>query len=172
MTKDRPLTLYERQKIEKPSVTEVAAEHLDAVLYQQLSDFVEFLTLNKMTPRIHTTNTFKVTYKGRQVLKIPIAYVTYKNKNCYSIVVDTAEVEDMDRYLEPLDDDMRAFYFENIRLCRHCSKCPPKSMTVLGRKINNYCGTYMQIFTPTQQQYEYIKRFIMLRRDYLASISP
>lgn len=169
MKKDRPLTLYEKQKIEKPSVKELADEYLNDELNKQLSDFIAFLEQNKMIPRLYTTNLFQVTHKGKNVLKIRMANGPKLQKNIYTVSIGIAEAIDLNEFLMPLSNDMKNFYFNNIRLCQHCSKCPPKSMTVLDKKIENYCETGIGVNNPTEQQYEYIKKFVILRKEYIRS---
>jgi len=172
MDKDRPSTLYEKQKAERPSVLEVARGLLSAELYGQLAGFVEFLRQNQMIPRIFTTNSFQVTYKGETVLRISISYVAHTVKDSYAVRIDTADETDINDFFMPLPDDMLDFYLKNVRRCQNChtkSRCANKAMVVLGRKVESYCNTGMYICNPTEQQYEYIKKFIMLRREYIKS---
>ncbi len=171
MKKDRPLTLYEKQKLEKPSIEELANEYLNIELNRQLSDFTSFLKQNNMTPRLYTTNLFQVKYKGKYILKIRMAGGPKLQRDVYSVFIWPSDKEDLEDFFITLSDDMKNFYLDNICLCKHCSKCLPKSIIILDKKIENYCNTTMSIDNPTEQQYKYIKKIVLLRKEYIKNKS-
>ena len=155
-----------KQKANKPTVEQLL-DFLPQNLKDNMHELIEACGERKMTPRWYATNSFNIKYKGKVVFRFRIF-----ESGVVDLYFIVTNMTDIDNVLSNLSEDMRKFYFTNIRRCLHCNPAHGNGNKV--RILNNEywvcAATEMFIRNPSKEQIGYLIKFIDIRREYINRI--
>lgn len=91
--------------------------------------------------------------------------------------IDCTKANKYDLLMQKEPQDVQRFLIDNLNYCIDCGNCRNapglngREITLLG-KTYRVCGWYMgfTLKNPTEQQVEYIKKFIQIRKEYIVSL--
>jgi hypothetical protein len=127
-----------------------------------VQNFIAYLKEIKLTPRWYATNGFKIMYKGRTVFRFTI----YRNKNM-SLFFTVADKCDLDEVIGNVSEEMQKFYFKNLRRCVQCNPSHGRGLiiNILNQEYGVCAEPEMRFDNPTEEQFDYIKKFIEVRKN-------
>ena len=152
-------------KFDKQTIEECCEQFLvDPILKQSMIKLLSFLREQKMKPVWYHKTSYKCNYKGKRVL-----YVNIGRENWLRIRVCTVSdmhgIGNMDLYMLMLNDELRNEYdnylthFEPCNVCKGCGG-------VCERRRSYY------ITNPTQDQFYWIEKFILARKNFIDNSTP
>ena len=165
----------------KPTIEE-ACERLieNRSLSESMAQMLDFLRELKMKPGLVSKNTFNCNYKGKKVATFNIGGVGYHpggGDNIDVVIVSCmlAEKDDLENVVYALPDDLRAEFLKP-RTETHCAggcraaKCGNSALVKVSEEEYWFCSRFSYIIkNPTPEEFESIKHFIILRREYIDS---
>jgi hypothetical protein len=165
-------SLYQKQKAIKPKVEDVAKEFITGDKLKNLSDFLEFLKNNKLTPRWQSSNSWSVRYKNKSVCYVRL------NNNEMSWSLDHSQFTrekwftDYDKYIT--DDELKEFIWDHINaprcIGRDCWSYQNK-MTILGKQFDAVCNCWpLSVKNPDGAKLECSKKFILVIKNFIADL--
>ena len=124
----------------------------------------------KMKPSWYYSGKYKCHYK-----KQPVVYFTVSAKNCWIYVtalnsLDNGYNNDINGYMQVLDDEIRAEVVSRFTECTACRSCAPGgSFEYKGKVYQNICPKQLtwNFTNPNEEQFGKIEKLIMARRKYL-----
>ena len=172
---------YRTQKELKPKVEEVAKKLLDEDKLENISDFLEFLKTNKLTPRWYTSDSWVVKYKNYKVCQIKLNWMPRPSdkENFWVICCDHFTRQkwfsDYDRNIT--DDRLKEFIWNNINPPHGCNKKEGRckgwsNMTILGMPFKAICGCFpLVVKNPSGKTLEYAKEYVLLIKNFIADLA-
>jgi len=140
-------------------------------------DLADYFIQMKMKPSLASSHRYALSHKGKRVGYFRIRSEDGVENNYIDIEVYPAETDCYVNYLENKPESEKAIFMDQfaksyIKYCNHCAKCSPgKDMTALGEEYKNVCKYGTQKFAnPTEEQIQFIKVLIDLRREYIKSL--
>jgi hypothetical protein len=120
-----------------------------------------FLESSKLKPHWYATNAFNVKFLGKIIYRFSIS----KSGNI-SLFFTVAERCDTNNVIFSLPEDMKRFYFDNLRLCTHCnpSHGNGRIVNILGTEYGVCAEPEMRIDNPTKLHLDYLIKFIEIRK--------
>ncbi|MCL2363149.1 MAG: hypothetical protein FWC71_00625 [Defluviitaleaceae bacterium] len=79
----------------------------------------------------------------------------------------------MNDYLQMAPDDVKDEFMKNLKYCTACNDnkntCGGRDILLSDKTLTNVCQNswYYTIINPTQEQIEWIKKFIFMRLEYI-----
>jgi hypothetical protein len=155
----------------KSNVYELAENISSIEVKNNFLDFIEFCKSLKMTPRLYASEKMNIKFRGKMILRFDPSCL---NGNLY-IFFTVGYFHEMENLLSNQPSDVARFYIKNIRLCsrEECIKCQPipkRILNISGTECE-LCFTEMFFINPTKEQFEYIKRFVKIRREHIKATS-
>ena len=85
------------------------------------------------------------------------------------VSVQLADKDDFQCFLQEQPEDVQAAYISNLKFCSRCASCVPGiELKIMGKEYHNVCVGYGYCcYDPTPQQFQWIERFIGMRREYI-----
>jgi hypothetical protein len=172
MAKKGQVSVFEEQKKHKPTAEGLAEDLLDGEMQEGMLDLLSFLNRSRLKPQWYATGSFKSSCKGKPVVRIQIGHGGERRRNSVFVLVYFAGVAETEQFGEYLlgNREAKELFFGNVDYCRHCSRCAPgRTITVLGRTLENVCHNYSLRFTdPGRRQFEHIGKLVGLRKQFIA----
>jgi hypothetical protein len=128
------MSLYEKQKAENPKIEDIARDLIGGNDLSNLLGFLGFLKENKLTPRIQSTNSWTVKYKGKTVCHIKIDYSVWRIM--LNIVAREKWFNGNEKYFA--EDELKEFVWDNVK-DSWCPRGCKGTITVLGKEFNEVC---------------------------------
>lgn len=187
---EKPLSYNKRQVKERPSMRQIAGQFLNDELQAQLEPFLCYIEENKMPFSLTRCNTYESRLKGKSVFRVEIGLGQACAKDIYAVKVYTAVddrnhyghqteliQENLNAYLDRLDEDMVDYYLNHQSYCRGCGKCKPgiQLKNIRGKTYSALCECdvfVLRVNNPTEADYEMIKRFIEVRKQFILERLP
>ncbi|MCL2546283.1 MAG: hypothetical protein FWE06_03690 [Oscillospiraceae bacterium] len=167
MAKKGEVSIYEVQKANKPTIDDVCEQLLtDPVLRGGMAHLLELSKELRMKPCWSHTNVWNCNYKSKRVAMYSIGRGDGWVKNWAKIKIYTTDVNDVERFLLTLPGEMRNEYINNMT-CTHCGDCKPHNLTLLGEPLEVCWDIGYRHHNPTQEQFGWIEKFIIARREYI-----
>jgi len=171
MAKKDEISLFEMQKANKPSIKDICEIILtDHGLKKGMDRLLELSRELKMKPCWTHTNTYNCSYKGKRVVNYGVGRGGRWEKNWLNISVFTAEKSDLDNFLQELPDEMQTECINNMQ-CTRCGGCTPINLKILGNDYDVCWKMGYGNLRPTAEQFQWIEKFILARREYIKSIT-
>jgi len=157
-------------KAVKPKVEDVIYEVLADDVHEMASDFVAFLRANKLTTPWSATNSWKIRFKGKDVgFLSTYGTAAYRGLtvNSWQICFTAHDFACDDTALGEscvLSDIQKNIVWSKLSNCQnHPYQCNPgKSMTILGKKIENVCHQWLYLTNPDIESLDCAKKLILL----------
>lgn len=162
------MSLYKKQKTEKPKIEEIAANFLVGDNLRNLTNFLEFLKDNKLTPRWQSSNSWKVVYKNRSVCHINLNEREGSWMIRHSQFTRDKWFQNYEKYVT--DDELKEFILDNISGPRCVGRgCRGReNMTILGKHFDAVCTCWPLIVTNLDDaELECAKKLILLIKDII-----
>jgi len=155
-----------KQNANKPTVEQLV-DFLPQGLKDNMHELIEACGKRKMTPRWYATNSFNIKYKGKVIFRFRIF-----EDGIVDIYFTVSNRTDLDGLLGSLSNDMRKFYFTNLRLCSHCNPAHGNGcrIQILGNEYDVCAEPEMFIKNPSKEQIVYLIKFIDIRRGHIGGI--
>lgn len=159
------MTLVE-QKGKKPTYEELSTLVLNGKLKDNLDELITYLKSIKLTPKWYATNAYHVKFKGKIILRFSM-----NENNKMSLFFTVAQISDLDSIISSISNDMKLFYFNNLRKCTECNPAHNggKKVTIQGVTYSYCAEPEMRINNPSIQEIEYLKKFIQVRKENISS---
>ena len=154
----------------KPTVYELAENIASDDVKNNFLDFIEYCASLKLKPHLYASEKMNIKYKGKMILRFDPSCL---DGNLY-IIFTVAYGHQLENLLAEQPEDIQKFFIENIRLCGHdeCIGCKPVPkglvFNILGVK-REMCFSEMLFKNPTREQFEYIKKWVIIRREHIKS---
>jgi len=160
------MALYQDKKAAKPKIEDVAGDFISGDKLKNLMDFVGFLRDNKLTPRWQSSNSWKLSFKGKGVCFIKIIGGSW-------FVMHSALTRE--RWLVGYDgyfpDELREFIWENIRGGWCPNNCKGRSRTYFGKEFHDFCTCWaIRTENPEGVALENSKRLVLAVRNFIADL--
>ncbi len=166
------LTLEEQKKA-KPEYQIVVNLFLKDETKKNLDDLVKHIADLKLKPHWYAFNAFSVKYKSKTIFRF-----TINGDNTFTIFFSIVDKkEDINIVVSKLPKDMQDFYFENFRRCTNNTRfCKPEhkdknKIVILGKEYKYCAAPEFVIHNPTKEQLRYIERFVLMRKENIASLN-
>jgi hypothetical protein len=155
-------------------IEELCDNITDPVLKQGMVNLLEFLHSLKMKPTWYHSVSYKCHYK-----KEPVAYITVQPNKCHISVAtisskDNSCRNDISGYANTLDADMQAEFTARFKPCKYYAEARAScerycTFTVGGVEYTGISkdSKVYNVKNPTAEQFEWIKKFISARRNYI-----
>jgi hypothetical protein len=162
--------MREQRKI---SLEECCETHLrNPVFKDGMANLMELFRNLKMKPCWYHSTSYKCYYKKEVVI-----YVTVYNDNCNIKVATVSAADNVGRvgvndFVRTLNDEMKTEFISHFKPCSGCGGCAPGyDVEVDGVTHKGICkGTLVyNINNPTTEQFIWIKKFIIARREYISN---
>jgi len=162
------ISLYEMQKADKPAIEEICDMILtSSVLREGMARLLALSRELRMKPCWSHTNVWHCNYKGKRVATYGVGNGSRWEENELKIKVETEKFDRIDDYLLTLPEDMRVECINGMK-CDYCGGCAPgKERMILGDQYSVCRGSGYRSHKPTSQQFEWIEKFIIARREYI-----
>ena len=171
MAKKGELSLFEMQKATKPAIEDICGIILtDPELRAGMASLLELSCELKMKPCWSVTNGYSCSYKGKRVVNYGVGRGDRWEENWLNINVFTADKGDLDNFLQALPDEMQAECIDNMQ-CTRCGGCAPINLKILGSHYDVCWKMGYGHLRPTAEQFQWIEKFILARREYIKSIT-
>ena len=146
------------------------------VLKEGMKNLLQLCHNLKMKPIWYNGASYKCQYK-----KEAVAYISVYNNKCL-IAVATVNAADsalrigIDNFLRTLSGEMKTEFLSRIKFCDGCSELksphscfPGCDVEIDGAIKKGVCVNTLRykIDNPTKEQFEWIFKFIIARRDYI-----
>ena len=167
MSKQNPDSLYRQQKVIKPKIEDVAKDFIDGDKLKNLMDFLSFLRINKLTPRWQSSNSWKVSYKGKGMCFIKIVGTSW-------FVMHSAMTREkwFVGYNEYFPDELKEFVRENIKGGWCPNNCKGRSKTVFGKEFNDFCTCWaIRTENPDGAALENSKRVVLAIKNFIKDLT-
>lgn len=155
--------INKEQKITKPEYYEISQKLLTDNIYDNINNLVEYMKGLKLNPKWYATNSFNFKHNGKIIFRLCLSN-TVNNVTIFQTMV---EKNDLDDTLLSLTDDMREFYFNNLRYCRHCNPKHGngKAHKILDKEFYICAEPEMYFHNPSIYQIDMIKKFVDIRMN-------
>ena len=151
----------------KPTVYELAENITCAEVKHNFLDFIEFCAGLKMKPRLYASEKMNMKYKGKMILRFDPSCLD----GSLSIFFTLGYFHELNDILSKLPEDVQQFFLENNRRCGNaeCIECKPNPKRVLNILGTDHelCWSEMLFRNPTKIQFDYIKKFVVVRREHI-----
>lgn len=169
MSKRGEATLAQTQMELKPEIEEIISGLLDGEWKETALEFTVYLRSKKLTPRYSSTNSWRITYKGKMLCFIKLNNKMERN--------DWRIVFYLDKYSGEFSQGFKQAIQDNLAPCEACLKACRKGvdLMVFGKVVSNRCFHFpIQFVNPNRGTLEYIKELIEYRKNLIDSntISP
>jgi len=144
----------------------------DPSLKEGLAGVLSIFNKMKIKPTWYHARSYIVHYKRNRVLYIGIDINWLKIKVCTTDHVYNDNGK-MDNYLHTAPDDVKDEFTKNLKYCTTCNDkkntCGGRDILLFDKTLTNVCQNswYYTIINPTQEQIEWIKKFIFTRIEYI-----
>ena len=127
---------------------------------EPLVSLLDFMKTKRLSPRWYATNSMNVKYKNAVIFRFHVF-----PEGDWEINLTVARESDLDDVLSSLSSDMQAFYFKNLRPCRHCN---PKhgdgrQITILGNEYYICAAPEIQMRNPSLVDVKMLQAFVDIR---------
>jgi len=134
-------------------------------------NFIDFCTDLKLKPRLYASEKMNIKYKGKMILRFDPSCLD----GSLSIFFTVGYFHELSDILSSLSEDIQQFFIENNRrcnkeLCIGCKPIPKRVLNILGAD-HELCWTEMVFRNPTKEQFEYIKKFVAIRREHIKNVT-
>ena len=173
MAKKGQISVFQLQKSNKPLIEDLSNSLLEGDIRDNFFVFLSFLKELKMKPCWYAISSYNLSYQGKKVGLISIGKGDKFIKNYLQIMIFTSEMNDLDRFFQDETDQTRNEFKNNIKYCAHCASCAPGvSFTFCGDLYEHVCfkGYNLIYINPTLKDYNRIKQYINLRRNYIKEV--
>jgi len=160
------MSLYQSQKAVKPKIEDVAGNFITGDKLKNLMDFLGFMRDNKLTPRWQSSNSWKVSYKGKGVCFIKIIGTSW-------FVMHSALTREkwFVGYDEYFPDELKKFVWENIKGGYCPNNCMGRSKTIFGKEFNDFCTCWaIRTENPDGAALECSKRVVLAIKSFIADL--
>jgi len=161
--------LIKSQKNTKPVIEDIIGLFLEGDKLANAMDFIAFLRENNMNPRWASANSWRVTAKNKPVCRIDLGGLPHKWMNHFTIgdwqISELDSVEQ--KYLAAFvgNETMQPFVWENVMMCRRCSKCGPRTRTYAGKLFEQCCG--LRVLNPDAPALIKAKELVLENKRWL-----
>ena len=173
MAKKGQASFFELQKSNKPSIEDLSNLLLEDEIKEQFFVFLSFLKTLKMKPCWYATSSYNLNYKGKRVGFISIGKGDKFEKNYLQIMILTSEMNNLECFFRDETEKTINEFKNNIKYCVRCASCAPGvSFTFFSDLYEHVCfkGYNLLYINPTLKDYDRIKQYIDLRRNYIKYI--
>ncbi len=123
---------------------------------------LDYMKTKRLSPRWYATNSMNVKYKNAIIFRFRVF-----TEGDWELNLTVAKESDLDIVLRSLNSEMQAFYFKNLRPCRHCN---PKhgdgrQITILGESYYICAAPEIQMKNPTLADVNMLQEFVDVRID-------
>jgi len=166
------MSVYQNQKITKPSIEDVAGDFIAGDKLQNLLDFTAFLRERKMTPKWQSFNSWKVSHKGKIVCYVKLR----DDKGFWSVFFSQFTREKWFLEHEPLfaaDDELKDFIWKHVP-GRNCpgTRCNGRNWDILEREFAGVCWCWpVRIWNADGKTLESAKKLVLTMTDFIAAAS-
>ena len=170
MAKKGQISFFEVQKANKPKIEEICEQILtDSTLKNGMSRLLELSKEIKMKPCWQVTNGYGCNYKGKRVVQYRIGRGDKWETNYLKIFVFITDNGDLDNFFQNHSDEMITECLKGMK-CQGCGGCKPGiKYTILGKQQYVCWKLCYQCLNPTAEQFEWIEKMILARREYIKS---
>ena len=167
------MSIYKKQKAEKPKVEDVAREFIDGDNLKNLTDFLEFLKSNKLTPHWQSSNSWKCSYKNKSVCYIRLNDREKSWSLDHSQFTREKWFVDYDKYIT--DNELKEFIWNHINAprCtgRDCWSYNNK-MIILGKQFDAVCNCWsLTVKNPNGAEIECTKKWISIIKTFITDLA-
>jgi len=172
MLKQKEESLYVEQKKSRPKIEEIAKVLLFGEQLTHLLKFVEYLHNNKLSPVWASSNSWKVSCKGKGLLYIKIPYESANpdsGRNTWYIDPIGYYDDDCKSLIE--DDSYKDVVLSCVKQCHACfgryigkkRSCNfGTDRTICGKEFKNVCG-YLHMVNPNNDVLDFLKVWIQTK---------
>ena len=161
------MSLYQSQKAVKPKIEDVAGNFITGDKLKNLMDFLGFMRDNKLTPRWQSSNSWKVSYKGKGVFFIKIIGTSWFVM--HSALTREKWCVGCDEYFP---DELKEFVWENIKGGYCPNNCMGRSKTVFGKEFNDFCTCWaIRTENPDGVALERSKQVILAIKNFITDLA-
>ena len=150
-------------KLKKLTVDECLKQCIsDSTLKQEMIELLSFFRELKMNPVWYNGSSYRCNHKGKRV-----AYINFGEENrlrirvCMTNYMHTTS-GDMDSYVKMLSNEMKDEYQNYLNNLQPCEPCPSN-----GCKDVCFRSRIYDIYNPTQEQFYWIKKFVLARMKFI-----
>jgi len=163
----------DNDKLGKPKIEEIALGLLDVDNLETLTDFLDFLKENKLTPQWQSTNSWKCNYKNKAVCHIKLDESKKSWEIRHSHFTREDWFNDYEKYIT--DEKLKTYILDNIKdPANVCGRgCKGKqNKTILGKKFDAVCNCWpLQIKNPQGDNLECEKKLITVIKTVIADFT-
>lgn len=143
----------------KPTYDEVVAS-LPADVRANLGNLMDFFRGMGLSPRWYVNGAMNIKYKGRILLRFTVV------GGRVDLFATVARPECLDAVLEAQPEDVKQFYFNNLRACTGCNPkhSGGRAITILGRSLHVCAEPEIRLSNPGPQEVQMIKYLATVRR--------
>ena len=161
------MSLYQSQKAVKPKIEDVVGDFLNKDLQKNLMDFLGFLQENKLTPRWQSSNSWKVSYKGKGICFIKIVEPSSWFV-MHSAITSEKWLVGYDAYFS---DELKAFIWKNVKGGWCPNNCKGRSRTFFGKEFNDVCTCWgVRTENPSGAALENSKKVVLAVKNFIADL--
>lgn len=127
------------------------------------------LFLKSTNPRWYATNSFAYKYNGKSVYRL-----NFTKLDSWRINLTLDKYPNLDLALLGISDDLRSFYFEHIRKCKHCNPAHGNGgkFIILGNEFFGCGEPEIEMENPTINEIQILLSFIEIRKDIIKQQNP
>ena len=150
----------------------------DIELKNNMLDLLSYLKELKMKPSWYHTNSYKCDYKGKRVIMINMLV---ENQVLIRVLTTGSwhqgwygDNGKLDNFLQNLPVEMKNEYMKSLIYCNNCTNCSPGyDIKLSGEVHKNLCAKSFAycIGNPTSDQFEFVKKFVQARREYIINFA-
>ena len=161
---------FKKQKAIKPKIEDKIFELVKEEHQKRALDFVGFIRDNKMTPAWASTNSWKVSYKGKALCYIRTAGTAHYHKlDDGSWHVSFAVYSDF-VYDVPVSNEVIKMVWDKVKHCTRCANCTPANqLTIYGKVFKNVCHQWLAIKNPNAEELECVKKLVEAIRHSISN---
>ena len=168
MPEEKTLTLYQRQKITKPTIEDILPDIIpDGDVIKTVLDFAAYLRANKTSLRWYGGNEWIAVNKGKRICRIALGEIWWSGRSSkyWHVVLKLTRMNEYDE--SAMNEGMKKIICDNIKYCNGCHRCAPgKDITVSGSEFKGVChDMFLIINDPDEADIGHIKRLLELEKD-------
>ena len=151
-------------------VCKLAENIADSDVKNNFLNFIGFCESLRLRPRLYASEKMNIKFRGKRILRFDPS-VLNGNLYLFFTVSYSSELQDL---LSKLPDDMQSAFLENVdRRCKHeeciaCKPNPKRKYRILG-SVHELCSNEMRFVNPTKEQFEYLKKWVVVRKEFISA---
>ncbi len=130
-------------------------------------NLLQFLDKTKTKPRWYATNAFNYRYRGKIVYRFGIG-----ENGSWRIFITLAHPNELDNTLLQLSGELRQFFLENLRTCKHCNPAhgDGKRFVILSKEYFGCAEPELEMFNPSAGDIDFLCEYVNVRKANIKRI--